>query len=135
MRPVIGITCNFDPDRGQHLLAADYVNAVSSAGGVPVLLAPAEGMKAREQLELVSGLLLSGGGDLDPLLFGEEPLPGTGNIVPGRDEFELELAGLALGRGMPVLGICRGIQVLNVAARGTVCQDIPLAVEIGRAHV
>lgn len=126
--PVIGITCNLDPERGLHTLAAAYVDAVSHSGGIPVLLAPARGLANQKQLDLINGLLLSGGGDLDPLYFGEEPLPGMGTVVPERDHFELALAGLALAGGMPVLGICRGLQVLSVAAGGTVCQDIPLAV-------
>jgi putative glutamine amidotransferase len=75
---------------------------------------------------LIEGLLLSGGGDVDPYLFGEEPLPVVGEISPDRDRFEIELARRAMAEGMPVLGICRGIQVLNIAAGGTVCQDISL---------
>jgi putative glutamine amidotransferase len=82
----------------------------------------------------LDGVLLSGGGDVDPFFCGEEPLPGTGNISPERDAFEIGLARLALVNGLPVLGICRGIQVLNIAAGGGICQDITLVTSAPLKH-
>jgi putative glutamine amidotransferase len=76
-------------------------------------------------LSRLSGVLLPGGGDIDPALFGEAPHPNLGVVQPERDSFELALCRAALQRGMPVLGICRGAQVLNVALGGTLIQDIP----------
>ena len=73
----------------------------------------------------LDGLLLSGGSDLDPGYYGEEPVPELGVTVPERDAFEMALVRLALRRGMPVFGICRGMQVLNVALCGTLYQDLP----------
>ena len=87
-----------------------------------------------EYLKSLDGILLSGGGDIDPSFFGEEPHPLTGWISPRRDAFELELARLALGSGMPVLGICRGLQVLNIAAGGDICQDISLLLRTPLKH-
>jgi putative glutamine amidotransferase len=76
-------------------------------------------------LPLLDGLLLSGGVDIDPVHFGEPPLPGMGEIAPERDAFELDLTKRSIQADLPVLAICRGIQVLNIAAGGNIYQDIP----------
>lgn len=126
---LIGITCAWNEDEERFYLSRHYVRAVELAGGVPVVLpalATDEGVEGL--LAAVDGLLLAGGGDLDPYYFGEEPLPATGEIAPERDRFELALTREALRRGVPVLGICRGLQVLNVAAGGTLYQDVAQAV-------
>ena len=134
-RPVIGISCaHFATKDGvvRVGMTRDYVHAVALAGGLPVLLPVLDGDAAiRGLLDVVQAVLLAGGGDLDPQRFGEEPLPQLGQVDPERDAFELTLARLALERDMPVLGICRGIQVLNVAAGGTLYQDI--ATQVPRA--
>ena len=104
----------------------DYVEGVVGAGGAPVVLPPAGDERAAEAVvESLDGLLLSGGSDLDPRYYGEEPVPELGPTIPERDAFEMALVGLALRRGMPVFGICRGMQVLNVALGGTLYQDLP----------
>lgn len=133
MRPLIGVTCSGDIDGGRFYLNRQYVGAVAQAGGLPLLLPDFEGFEA-DYLNGLDGILLSGGGDVDPIFFGEEPLPFTREINPRRDIFEIELARLALASGLPVLGICRGIQVLNIAAGGTVCQDISLVAESQLKH-
>lgn len=125
MAPVIGITCAWDEEAGRYFLGRFYTAAVEAAGGLPLLLPyplPDSGMD--RLLDLVDGLLLSGGGDVDPVYFGEEPVPGCGKITPERDDFELALTRRALSAGLPVLGICRGAQVLNIAAGGDIYQDI-----------
>ncbi len=125
MLPVIGIIPAWNEEKGQFFLSRYYTAAVEAAGGVPVLLPYMTGEPGLlAQLRLLDGLVLSGGGDVDPVYFGEEPLPGCGEISPERDKFELELARRALSRGLPVLGICRGIQVMNIAAGGDIYQDI-----------
>lgn len=101
---------------------ADYSVAVAGAGGMPVGLsrdAPVEPMLAR-----IDGLVLAGGADVDPARYGAERRPGCGAVEPGRDEWELSLLRAALERDVPVLGICRGAQVLNVALGGTLVQDV-----------
>lgn len=133
MRPLIGITCSGDMDGNRLYLNRQYVGAVAEAGGLPLLLPELGGLEA-DFLKGLDGILLSGGGDVDPFFFGEEPLPATGEISPRRDAFEIELARLALGAGLPVLGICRGIQVLNIAAGGTICQDISHVTESPLKH-
>jgi putative glutamine amidotransferase len=104
----------------------DYLKAVSEAGGVPVLLPPSVSLRAAETLlDSVGGLLLSGGPDLDPGYYGEGPMHELGTTIPEWDALEMALLRLALERGMPVLGICRGMQMLNVALDGTLYQDMP----------
>ncbi len=139
MAPHIGITCDLDDQRTTNTLPRAYVRAVMRAGGIPRVLpipemehtpggfTPGNGVGEDwgEWLSGLDGLLLSGGGDLDPALFGEEPLPGLGGVDLHRDALEMALARAARRRKMPLLGICRGCQVLNVALGGTIYQDLP----------
>ncbi|SHF19374.1 putative glutamine amidotransferase [Desulforamulus putei DSM 12395] len=133
--PVIGITSSYDRESGRTFLSRYYVQAVEAAGGLPLVLPCilSEGM-VDKILGAIDGLLLSGGVDVDPLLFGEEPHPAMGDICPQRDRFELALTKRALAMDMPILAICRGIQVLNVAAGGTLCQDIGSAIRNPLKH-
>lgn len=123
MVPLIGITCN--RVGAENRLSAAYVRAVAKSGATPILF-PVCGMAPawRRMLETVDGLLLSGGGDLDAYLYGEEAQPGQGQVQPGRDRMELFFARSALREGVPVLGICRGAQMMAVAAGGTLIQDL-----------
>jgi putative glutamine amidotransferase len=125
---VIGITCLYENEQYQAWLPGYYFRAIERVGGVPVLLPPLDSEPAVARLvELVDGLILAGGGDIDPVYFGEEPLPVTGVIVPDRDRFEIALVQRALAAGRPVLGICRGMQLLNIAAGGNIYQDVSMA--------
>lgn len=135
MAPIIGITATLKEDvdavaerpLGRFVRTdLDYVEGVSGAGGVPVILPPGGDEQAAEAvLGGLDGLLLSGGSDLDPRFYGEEPVPELGPTIPERDAFEMALVGMALGCGIPIFGICRGMQVLNVALGGTLYQDLP----------
>lgn len=131
MKKIIGIGGNllFDaegmfPGYPRAYVNHDYVLAVEAAGGVPLVLplVPDEECVAR-QLSLVDGLLLTGGYDVNPLLFGEEPHKLLGETLQERDAFDLLLIKTARKLGLPVLGICRGLQILNVEAGGTLYQD------------
>ncbi|MEG6616618.1 gamma-glutamyl-gamma-aminobutyrate hydrolase family protein [Peptococcaceae bacterium 1198_IL3148] len=134
--PFIGITCCYDEQKGRVWLSDHYLNAVIAAGGIPLVLPVLTPVaKAKEMLNLCSGLLLPGGGDIDPLLFNEDPHPLNGEICPQCDDFELEITFQALQRGMPILGICRGAQVINVVAGGTVCQDISSEIDRPLKHM
>jgi putative glutamine amidotransferase len=104
----------------------EYVKAVAEAGGVPVIVPPSLSLRAAEPLlDRVDGLLLSGGPDLHPGYYGEEAIPELGTTIPEWDALEMALLRLALKRGMPIFGICRGMQILNVALGGTLYQDVP----------
>ncbi len=105
---------------------AAYVESVLKAGGVPLILSPILGAEhAAAALEGADGLLLTGGEDIDPALYGETPSPRLGTISRSRDLFELAAFRAARERDMPVLGVCRGIQLVNVALGGTLYQDLP----------
>lgn len=135
MAPIIGITATLKEDTdavaerplGKFVRTdLDYVEGVAGAGGAPVVLPPVgEERTAKVVVSSLDGLLLSGGSDLDPRFYGEEPALELGPTIPERDVFEMALVGLALRRGIPVFGICRGMQVLNVALGGTLYQDLP----------
>ena len=121
--PVIGITGNFG-DKGCEL-AEGYFESVLRAGGTPLILPPTENRDALvAMLDRIDGLILSGGGDMNPLFMGEEPIPALHSINPRRDLSELLLIRLAFDRQLPMLGICRGIQMLAAALGGTVYQDL-----------
>lgn len=127
-RPLIGITGNYAD--GQLTLAAAYYRQVLAAGGMPVVLPPFMPDTTERLamlgpwLDRLDGLLLSGGGDINPLLLGEEPLPELHSVNPERDEQELLLARLAYDRQLPILGICKGIQTLVAALDGHNYQDL-----------
>lgn len=131
-RPFIGITASTlqeQPNRDWIFTTSDYFRAVRRSGGIPVLLPFFDDEAEADQvLNRIDGLLLSGGGDMDPAYFGEQPHPKLGAISPERDVTELALCRAVLRRKMPLLGICRGHQVLAVAAGGTLWQDIPAQV-------
>lgn len=138
MAPVIGVTATLKEDvdavaerpLGRFVRTdLDYVEGVANAGGVPVVLPPIGRADAVQTvISSLDGLVLSGGSDLDPSYYGEEPIPELSVTLPERDAFEMALVEEALGRGIPVFGICRGLQVLNVALGGTLFQDIPAQV-------
>lgn len=123
MHPRIGITCN---QKGLEMaLSVAYVRAVYRAGAIPLLLPVCGGKPLwRRMLKNVDGLILSGGGDPDASLFGSEAGPLQGAVSPDRDQMELYLAKAVLKLKMPVLGICRGAQMLAIAAGGTLHQDL-----------
>jgi putative glutamine amidotransferase len=108
-------------------LPRSYIDAVQRAGGVALMLPPDE--RAIEEpdviLDLLDGLVLAGGADIDPAAYGEEAHPETLGTVPERDTFEIALTRRAFERDLPVLGICRGMQLMNVARGGTLLQHLP----------
>jgi putative glutamine amidotransferase len=107
---------------------ASYVRAVQRAGGRPILLVPdpEDAEDSSGVLDLIEALILTGGaGDVDPALYGQEPHPETGPIQEERDAYELALARAAVERGVPTLGICRGMEVLNVVYGGSIEQHLP----------
>jgi gamma-glutamyl-gamma-aminobutyrate hydrolase PuuD len=128
-KPVIGITTYLTPaawgawELDAALVPASYVRAVVRAGGAPLLVPP--GASYEETLDSVDGLIFSGGSDLDPELYGEQAHPETNGWVRERDDFELGLMQAALARDVPLLAICRGSQVLNVALGGDLEQHVP----------
>jgi putative glutamine amidotransferase len=134
-RPLIGITIGYSTkDHELFTLRDDYVRAVEKAGGLPIVLAPGRPEDAAELLSRLDGLLMTGGADVDPGLYGEEPHETVTRIIPERDAFEIALCQGALGKDQPLLAICRGQQVLNVATGGTLVQDIPSQVVGAHDH-
>lgn len=125
--PIIGITGNFAD--GELKLLPGYFRSIEKAGGIPLVIPPKHHADAStiDLLDRIDGLLLSGGADLNPILLGEDPVPALHGINYERDEFELQLIRLAYHRQVPMLGICRGIQMLAAALGGTVLQDIHTA--------
>jgi len=137
-RPVIGVTVSEirrkeavqnvrhgEPTQTEMTLGLSYMRAVEVAGGLPLALPPLTTERIDSLLEHLSGLLLTGGPDLDPSCYGAERHPELGPTDPVVDAFEIKLCKHAFRRGMPILGICRGAQVLNVARQGTLHQHLP----------
>ena len=142
--PLIGITCSrltggawgiYSLGHFMDYSFSDYSQAVLHAGGAPVIIPAAQDRKSLEAiLDSVQGLILSGGPDLNPRFYGEEPRSGLGEVDETLDGMELPAAELAIERDLPLLGICRGIQVLNVALGGTLYQDIASQVPDSICH-
>lgn len=130
-KPVIGLTGNFA--EGETRLVERYYKGIAEAGGVPVVIPPlADKDVIINTLDSLDGLMLTGGGDINPLWAGEEPSPRLHSINRERDEAELLAVRLAYNRQIPMLGICRGIQVLVTALDGEVEQDIAEGMQTGR---
>jgi putative glutamine amidotransferase len=132
-RPVIGICTAIERaswsvwNQQAALLPLAYVEAVQRAGGLVLMLPPDPELAAEphQALELIDGLILAGGADIDPATYEQEAHPETTGTVPERDAFEVALARAAIERELPVLGICRGMQLINVACGGTLIQHLP----------
>jgi putative glutamine amidotransferase len=130
VKPIIGITSYAEQarwgvwDSPAALIPLAYVHAVERAGGRPLLVPPSdEGIE--ETLDALDGLVLSGGADIDPEVYGAEVHPATDGVRPERDRAEIALLRAALERDMPVLAVCRGSQVLNIAQGGDLVQHLP----------
>jgi putative glutamine amidotransferase len=138
MRPLIGITTSevrvpdhvspapqADPPRREMALGMKYTMAIEAAGGLPVVMPPMHDEAIPALLDRLSGVVLSGGPDIDPGTYGGRYHPQLGPTEPDLDHFELQLIAAALERGMPILAICRGAQMLNVALGGDLYQHLP----------
>lgn len=125
MRPIIAMVVSYIPDRRTLMVRENYIELVRDAGGDPFLLPMGtHGETLERMLDRCDGLLLTGGDDVEPARYGEETLPCCGDIAYARDGFEIELIRAAIKRSMPIFGICRGIQILNVALGGSLYQDL-----------
>lgn len=140
-RPLIGVPCRYDRSgtyKDEPVILAQspgYLNAVSQAGGIPLMIALGLDETAQRTLyDLCDGLLLSGGGDVTPSLFDQAPYGTLSDVQPERDEIEIRLGRWAVDEGKPVLGICRGIQVMAVAGGGTLYQDLPSQLPQAELH-
>lgn len=136
-RPVVGLTMSYDfaIKRERYYIPVEYVQVTREVGGIPLLLPSVNDDETIDEFaERIDCLILTGGGDIDPERFHREPLPALGDVDPLRDEFEFKLISRALERKIPVLGICRGMQVLVAATGGTLIQDIESEVDKPLQH-
>jgi len=122
---LLTLTRHGEPPDREMALGVKYLHALEAAGGIPVVVPPLRAGTVEPLLEHCSGLLLSGGPDVHPQAYGRDPHPENGPSEPLLDEFEIELTRAADTRGMPILAICRGLQLLNVARGGTLHQHLP----------
>lgn len=134
MKPIIGILSNVtmpDDNDGSAVektfVNSSYINAIIRSGGVPIIIpVNTDENNIKEQVKLCDGILITGGIDINPLLYKEEPSKEMGSFNPDIDEFDMIAINLAMKNETPILGICRGIQVINVALGGTLYQDLSL---------
>jgi len=124
-RPRIGLTLDLDEGKGEYQLPRAYAEAVLAAGGLPIPLAYGDGAVAGAYLALCQGLVITGGAfDIAPQRYGEEPRASCGRLNPARTDFEWSLCEAALAGRIPVLGVCGGMQLMNVVRGGTLHQDL-----------
>ena len=134
MKPIIGLFAEVDAEK-KNGMKHSYSAAIELAGGIPVLLPYTENEETQSgYTELCDGFVFTGGADIDPKHYGEEIKPTCGKIFENRDRFELSMFPLVLNSGKPILGICRGIQLINVALGGTLYQDLPTEYKVTLSH-
>ncbi len=139
MKPLIGITCNYTPDstvgmmtafglpqQPWHMIAGEYIRAIEKAGGIPVVVPVYDDLQlAKDVVDRLDGIIISGGDDVDPCLYGEFITKEVGYLNPQRDKVEMTVLKYAEEETtIPILGICRGIQLMNVARGGSLYQDL-----------
>lgn len=125
MKPIIGLSPLYDEEKRGLWMRPGYLDVLYACGAIPLVLPfDADSVDVMQMLSICNGLMLTGGPDVNPRLYGEEPLPECGGIQTCRDELEFRLLAHALGAGMPVMGVCRGSQILNVFCGGTLYQDL-----------
>lgn len=138
MRPIIGLTTFIETNekhRSFNSTNDNYIRSILMAGGTPVLIPVTTCDESLEDyIKLLDGIIFTGGGDLSPLYFGENPIRQINSISEERDEYELKLFKKAYNTNIPILGICRGMQLINVALKGTLYQDIYAQVPNALGH-
>ena len=124
--PIIGVSGSIEKDESKQYIIRSYMTSLLEAGSIPVMLSiDMDDEHIALCFNHMDGLMLSGGNDVDPMLFGESPAAGLDLVNPIRDKLEMRLIDYAYRRSMPILAICRGLQTLNVALGGTLYQDLP----------
>ena len=125
-KPIIGLTPQGDTKKGAYRMSPDFISGLSALGAIPIVLPSVIDNDdiLREAISLCDGIILTGGPDVRPELFGEQIIPACGEISDERDAFEIKLYKMAIEADKPILGICRGAQVMNIAAGGNIYQDI-----------
>lgn len=123
MKPVIGVTTDIE-NESKNVLYNSNVQAIIRAGGLPIIIPTGIEQDVKQLSSMLDGLLLTGGGDVDPMLYGEEPHKNLDDVSPRRDLIEVVLAKEMMQANKPVLGICRGLQIINIALDGNMYQDI-----------
>ena len=125
-KPIIGVTLLWDEEKNSYWMLPGYLEGLEEAGAIPIILPlAADGADIAQLADLCDGFLFTGGQDVAPQLYGEAMKPTCGELCPARDTLERELLNRALEQDKPILGICRGLQFLNVALGGTLYQDLP----------
>jgi len=127
MKPIIGVTSLYSVNENAYIqkISSRNLNAVLKSGGIPMILPVTDDEAVVDDiLERIDGIVFTGGGDISPLIYGSDPIKGLKEVTTFRDEFELMIYRKAEVLDMPMLGICRGVQVMNVASGGTLYQDI-----------
>ena len=125
-KPIIGVTPLWDEEKNSYWMLPGYLEGLEEAGAIPIILPlAADGADIAQLADLCDGFLFTGGQDVAPQLYGEAMKPTCGELCPARDTLEQELLNRALEQDKPILGICRGLQILNVTLGGTLYQDLP----------
>lgn len=136
-KPMIGLTSSYEKNDKSNFVFTNhsYLDAIRRFGGIPLII-PSEGIdeELERLVDLCDGILLTGGDDIDPALYGEELLNDTVQLSPDRDRAEKKVCDLAVEKKLPLFGICRGMQFLNVYFGGTLYQDIPSQIETAINH-
>jgi putative glutamine amidotransferase len=137
MKPVIGLTTFYEnkPRRNQTSVSNNYINSVIKAGGLPIMIPIInDDMDINKYIDMFDGIIFTGGEDVSPILYGENPLKQVTYISTDRDTHEIAMFKKAYEKNVPILGICRGIQLMNVALGGTLYQDIDAQIEGALGH-